>query len=276
MSARVATYFPFNVTCYLQRPLVRRPGAQACWDPIPQIRQRVPGVADVQALQTAADRLSGAILQRRCTYWVRRLVPTFSSVECAALQPGYRFGMAQMAVATDIVFKRSEPLTALFQRACELGVRWYYQTSFAKNYTRSDHHGDRILRVETCSNDTRHFGVGRRLENLPLLRDKLAATDERTVALQADLMASTVDIGQPKVGCNASAARGVIVSPRLAPSFGVLLLKLRVRLLGPLATLATHSNSHRPYFTPTPSTLLHEVDTALDHLCAALGLQRAA
>src|SRR3954447_16565935 len=139
-----------------------------------------------------------------------------------------------MELATDVVFKRSAPLRALFQRACELGVlvgganrtthlfgrrinrsyrgklqtvldqrdaghpvlRWYYQTSFAKQYVRGDQHADRILRNETCSNDTRHFGVGRRLENLPLLRDKLAATNERCLALQAELLASAIDTGQ--------------------------------------------------------------------------------
>jgi len=84
--------------------------------------------------------------------------------------------------------KRSAPLRALFQRACELGVlvgganrtthlfgrrinRHYhgklqtvldqrdvtpsaalvYQTSFAKQYVRGDQHSDRILRNETCS-----------------------------------------------------------------------------------------------------------------------------
>jgi hypothetical protein len=190
-------------------------------------------VQDVGALQAAADRLSAAILERRSAYWARRLVPVFSQAERAALQPGYRYSMVQMELATDVVFKRSAPLRALFQRACELGVlvggaerttqlfgrridrryqgklqtvldqrdagrpvlRWYYQTSFAKNYVRGDRHGDRILRAETCSNDTRHFGVGRRLDNLPLLRDKLAATNNRTLALQADLLASTVDSG---------------------------------------------------------------------------------
>jgi hypothetical protein len=141
------------------------------------------------------------------------LVPVFSDTERNALKPGYRYSMAQMELATDVVFKRSAPLTVCFQRACELGIlvggaqrttrlfgrhisrhyrgklqtvldqrevghpvlRWYYQTSFAKQYTRGDEQGDHILRHETCSNDTRHFGVGRRLENLPLLRDKLAA-----------------------------------------------------------------------------------------------------
>src|SRR5256712_10492757 len=75
-------------------------------------------------------------------------------------------------------------------------LRWYYETSFAKQYTRGDQHTDRILRNETCSNDPRHFGVGRRLDNLPLLRDKLAATNERCLALQAELLASTIDTGQ--------------------------------------------------------------------------------
>ena len=75
-------------------------------------------------------------------------------------------------------------------------LRWYYQTSFAKQYTRGDGHADRILRTETCSNDTRHFGIGRRLENLPLLRQRLVTTNERCLALQAELLTSAVDTGQ--------------------------------------------------------------------------------
>src|SRR6266581_1506625 len=267
--------------------------------------------------------------------------------------------MAQMELATDLVFKRSAPLQALFRRACELGVlvggaertthlfgrridrryrgklqtvldqreaghpvlRWYYETSFAKQYVRGDRHADRILRNETCSNDTRHFGVGRRLENLPLLREKLAATNERCLALQAELLASTVDTGQL-----AALAQPTVVGHRRIPGLklhddrvirvletllhpgafatdwttrelhariltrhrladndyrlsqlrydlaklrakglverlgrtrryrltqtgakiGVLLVKLRARLLGPLATLATESSTHRP------------------------------
>ncbi len=42
----------------------------------------------------------------------------------------------------------------------------------------------------------RHFGVGRRLENLPLLRDKLEATNERCLALRAEVLDSAVDGGQ--------------------------------------------------------------------------------
>jgi hypothetical protein len=389
MSIRVASYFPFNVTCYFNghsfvAQELRRAGVR-----FRKADNAFLGVADVAALQVAADRLSAAVLQRRCAYWVRRLVPIFSPTERMALQPGY-YSMAQMELATDIVFKRSAPLKALFQRACELGVlvggaerttqlfgrridrryqgklqtvldrrdaghpvlRWYYATSFAKNYVRGDRSGDRILRAETCSNDTRHFGVGRRLDNLPLLRQKLAATNDRTLALQANLLASTVDSG-----LLADLARPTIVGQRRVPGLrlhddrvirlldtllhpaafagewttrelhtrvlarhrltdtdyrlsqlrydlaklrakglvhrvgrtrryrltaqgaklGVLLVKLRTRLLGPLATLANLPHAHHPALHPNSvDTAFREIDTALDHLCVALGLQRAA
>lgn len=58
---------------------------------------------------------------------------------------------------------------------------------------------------------------------------------------------------------------------------GVLLVKLRMRLLGPLATLI-----QQPKTTAAPRRLnsvdaaYREIDTALDHLSAALGLQLAA
>ena len=122
MSLRVASYFPFNVTCYFNgHSFVAQELTRA------GVRFRTAdnaflGVADVAALQAAADRLSPSLLQRRCAYWVRRLVPTFSTAERAALAPGYRYSMAQMELATDVVFKRSAPLKALFRRACELGV----------------------------------------------------------------------------------------------------------------------------------------------------------
>src|SRR5207245_2098930 len=277
------------------------------------------------------------------------------------------------------------PLTALFRRACELGVlvgganrtthlfgrrinrryqgklltvldqrdaghpvlRWYYQTSFAKQYVRGDQHSDRILRNETCSNDTYHFGVGRRLENLPLLREQLAATNERCLTEQAELLASAVDTGQL-----AALAAPVMIGQRRVPGLklhddrvirlletllhpggfmrdwttrelqtrlvarhrlvsdeyrlsqlrydlsklrakglverigktrrydltpfglklGVLLIKLRMRRLGPLASLIRQPNTNAaPRHTNSVDAAYREVDTALDHLSAALG-----
>jgi len=390
MSVRVATYFPFNVTCYFNGHSFVAQELTRAGVRFRKADNAFLAAADVDALQVAADRLTAAVLQRRCSYWVRRLVPVFSPVERAALAPGYRYSMAQMELATDVVFKRSAPLNALFQRACELGVlvggaertthlfgrrinrhyqgklqtvldqreaghpvlRWYYQTSFAKQYTRGDRHADRILRTETCSNDTRHFGIGRRVENLPLLQEKLLATNTRCLALQAELLASTVDTGQLTALSQPTVvgqrripglkihddrvirlletllhpaafapdwttrdlrtrilarhhlaegdyrlsqlrydlaklrAKGLIERVgksrryRFTPlglKLGVLLVKLRIRLLGPLITLVTQSTTSRAStHRLSANAAFHQVDVALDHLSATLGLKHAA
>lgn len=390
MSVRVASYFPFNVTCYLNGHSFVAQELTRDEIRFRKVDNAFLGVADVHALQAAADQVSTALLQRRCAYWLRRLVPVFSPTERAALSPGYRYSMAQMELATDIIFKRSAPLTALFQRACELGVlvggaertshvfgrrisrhyqgnlqtvlvqreaghpvmRWYYQTSFAKQYTRGDQHSDRILRTETCANDTRHFGVGRRLDNLPALRDKLMATNERCLALQAALLASPIDTGQlaaltgptiigkrripglklhddrvirlletllhprgflsewttrelharilvrhrltdtdyrlSQLRYDLSKLRAKQLVERLGTSrryqltslglkLGVLLVKLRSRLLGPLTALLSNPTAYRP--APPPNSVdaaFREVDAALDRLSLALGFTKAA
>jgi hypothetical protein len=390
MSIRVASYFPFNVTCYLNghsfvaQELIRT-GVR-----FRQADNAFLAVADVTALQAAADRVSAALLERRCNYWMHRLVPVFSPTERTALAPGYRYSMAQMELATDVIFKRSAPLTALFRRACELGVlvggaertshlfgrrisrryqgklqtvlgqreaghpvmRWYYHSSFAKQYTRGDQHADRILRTETCCNDTYHFGVGRRLENLPALHDKLAGINTRCLELQAECLASPIDTGQL-----AALAAPTLVGRRRVPGLklhddrvirlletllhpagfvadwtsrdlhirilarhrlteatyrlsqlrydlgklrakglverlgasrryhltplglklGVLLVKLRMRLLGPLTTLVTTTPARRqPSSANSVDNALRQVDIALDHLAATIGLRQVA
>jgi hypothetical protein len=122
MSVRVAGYFPFNVTCFFNGHSFVAEDLIRAGIRFRKADNAFLGVADVASLQAAADRLSAAILERRCSYWVRRLVPTFTPSERAALPLAYRYSMAQMELATDIIFKRSAPLKALFQRACELGV----------------------------------------------------------------------------------------------------------------------------------------------------------
>jgi hypothetical protein len=68
-------------------------------------------------------------------------------------------------------------------------LRAYYRTSFVKQYQKAE----TLLRAETCLNDTRHLGIGRRLENLPALVERLGATTRRFQDLQAELLASAVD-----------------------------------------------------------------------------------
>jgi hypothetical protein len=125
MSVRVATYFPFNVTCYFNGHSFVAHELTRAGVRFRKADNAFLGVADAATLQAAAWRLGPALLQRRCAYWVRRLVPTFTPTEHAALQPGYRYTMAQMELATDVVFKRTAPLRTLFQRACErVDLKW--------------------------------------------------------------------------------------------------------------------------------------------------------
>ena len=157
-------------------------------------------------------------------------------------------------VATDVRVKRSAPLQAMFRRTCELGVLvggaqrtthlfgrridhnyranskrcWTSAkpvTRYSVGITRRRSPSNTlaaIVRViascgaETCSNDTRHFGVGRRLDNLPSLREKEVATNDLTLALQADLLSSTVDTGQL-----AALAEPTLVGQRRIPGFEV-------------------------------------------------------
>ena len=53
-------------------------------------------------------------------------------------------------------------------------LRAYYKSSYVKQYEK----GDRLLRTETCLNDTYHLGIGRKLDNLPAIRRHLAATTD--------------------------------------------------------------------------------------------------
>ena len=386
MSLRVGTFLPFTLACFVNghsfvaQELTRGGLAFRKED------NAFLAVADVAALEVAAARLTPRLIEQRCDHWARRLAPAFSAAERAVLPLGYRYSVAQIELATDIIFKRSAPLKALFRRATELGIllggadrtthlfgrrithryqgklqtvldrrnegqpilRSYYQSSFVKQYEK----GDRLLRTETCLNNTYDLGIGRHLEHLPELYERLLATNKRYLDAQAELLASTVDAGEL-----ATLARPVQVRARRVPGLkleddrvirllegllhpgtfiadwtsrevhvrllarhrltdadyrlgqlrsdlgklrahglverlgtsrryrltprglklGVLLVKLRTRLLGPLATLATDAQPRR--LTRNPSAVeaaFRQVDAALDHLCDTLGLNWAA
>ena len=386
MSLRVGTFLPFTLTCFLNGHSFLAQELTRAGVAFRQDDNAFLAVADVAALEAAAERLTPRLIEQRCDHWARRLAPSFSPAERTALPLGYRYSVAQIELATDVIFKRSAPLKALFRRATEIGIllggadrtthlfgrrithryrgklqtvldrrnegqpilRSYYQSSFVKQYEK----GDRLLRTETCLNNTYDLGIGRHLEHLPELRDRMQATNRRYLEAQAELLASTVDAGDL-----ADLARPVQVGQRRVPGLkleddrvirllegllhpgtfladwttrevhtrllarhrlaegdyrlgqlrydlaklrahglverlgtsrryrltprglklGVLLVKLRTRLLGPLVTLAGEAAPRRPTGTPSEvEAAFRQVDAALDQLCAALGLKPAA
>jgi len=385
MSLRLATYLPFNITCYLNghsflAQELSRQGVRFRKDD-----NAFLAVAGLDALKAAAERLTPELLRERCDYWAARLAPSFNEREREAIKPAYRYSIAQIELATDVVFKRSAPLRALFQRAVDIGLllggaqrtthlfgrritrryngklqtvldrrdeghpvlRSYYQTSFVKQYEKSD----RLLRTETCVNSTYHLGIGRRLENLPQLVGRMAETNQRYLDLQAELLDSTVDTGylaalaqpslvgkrrvpgiklqddrvirlldallhpggliadwttrdvhtrilerhrlaetdyrlsQLRYDLSKLRAKGLVERIgktrryRLTPSglkLGVLLVKARTRLLGPLLALAGATRDRPSPRNPSRvEAALRQLDTDLDNLCQTLGLSAA-
>jgi hypothetical protein len=385
MSLRVATYLPFNVTCYLNGHSFLAQELTRLGLSFRKEDNAFLDVADPGLLQSLADQLTPARLRQRCDYWARQLAPTFSPQERAGLDLSYRYSIGQIELATDVIFKRSAPLKALFGRAAELGMvlggadrttqifgrrinrryqgklqtvlerreeghpvlRSYYQTSFVRQYEK----GDRLLRTETCINDTRHLGLGRRLENLPKLIEGMAATNTRYLESQAELLDSTVDTGEL-----AKLAQPTLIGLRRVPGIklhddrvlrllevllhpggfiadwssrevharllcrhrlteadyrlsqlrydltklrakgfvqrigttrqyrltetglklGVLLVKLRTRLLGPLCSLAVEPTRRRSTRNPSDvEAAFRQLDGALNHICALLGLRAA-
>lgn len=386
MSLRVGTFLPFTLAVFLnghsflaQELTRQRVGFR-------QDDNTFLAVADVAAREAASARLTPRLIEQRCDDWARRLAPAFSTAERAARPLGYRDSIAQIELATDGLCKRTAPLKALFRRATELGVllggadrtthlfgrritrrysgklqtvldrrnegqpilRSYYRSSFVKQYEK----GDRLLRTETCLNNTHDLGIGRSLEHLPELRERMAATNARYLDAQAELLVSTVDAGDL-----ASLARPVQVGARRVPGLkleddrvirllaglrhpgtfvadwtsrevstrlvarhrlteaeyrlsqfrydlgklrahgrverlgtsrrdrltprglklGVLLVKRRTRLLGPLTTLAFDTAPRPPARTQSEvEAAFRQVEVALDHLCATLGLKPAA
>lgn len=385
MSLRVGSFLPFTLAYWLNGHSFLAQELTRAGVAFRKDDNAFLAVADLAALEAAADRLTPRLIEQRCNHWARRLAPAFSSAERAALPLGYRYSLAQIELATDVIFKRTAPLKALFQRAAELGVllggadrtthlfgrritqryagklqtvldrrnegqpilRSYYHSSFVKQYEK----GDRLLRTETCLNNTHDLGIGRGLEHLPELAEHLLRTNLRYLDLQAELLASTVDAGDL-----ASLARPIMLGRRRVPGLklqddrvirllegllhpgtfvadwtsrdvhtrlltrhrlteaeyrlsqlrydlgklrahglverlgtsrryrltprglklGVLLVKLRTRLLGPLTSLAVDAGPRRRgHASSAVEAAFCQVDAALDHLCTTLGLTAA-
>ncbi|MDE2811712.1 MAG: hypothetical protein OXM01_01730 [Gemmatimonadota bacterium] len=246
MSLCVASYLPFSVNCFMNGHSyvageLRRAGVAFRREDNAIVRCTDPAL-----LAAIADRLDERILQQRANFWASRLAPRFSARERAACQLHYQWSVAQIEFARDVIFQRRARLRDLFQRAVEIGValggatqtrhifgrhinrryrgkletvlerraegfpvlRGYYKSSYVKQYEK----GNLLLRTETCLNDTYHLDIGRKLANLPALKQRLAATTDRYLEQQAELLDSTID-----TGALAKLAAPVMVGSRRVP-----------------------------------------------------------
>src|SRR5262249_6399405 len=122
MVMRVATFFPFQTTYYLNgHSFIEQELNRA------NIRFRKDdnaslAVDDVAALQAAADKLSPEIIRKRLDYWTFVLGPKFSEKERKKINLSRFYSIAQIEYCRNFIFKRHFPIHQLFERSCELGL----------------------------------------------------------------------------------------------------------------------------------------------------------
>ena len=223
----VGSFLPFQITYYLnghhhiERELLRRHIDFRKDD------NAFLAVADPVALQAAADRLSPDIIRRRLDYWTLVLGPKFSKMDRQAINLKRHYSIQQVEYCRNLIFRRHSPIHKLFERACDIGLlrllpdkithifgfRVHKRTrGKLQSVLEQIEHGHHVfracgknavlrmyekfttfLRLEALSNNLRDFGLKKSLDNLPAVREKLAAVTDRLAAFQAAALNVHVD-----------------------------------------------------------------------------------
>lgn len=227
MVLRVASFFPFQTTYYLnghsfiEQELNRRAVSFRKND------NAFLAVADPEALQAAADRLTPDIIRERLEYWTFVLGPKFSRRERAAMNLRRFYAVRQVEYCRNFVFKRHFPIHKIFERSCELGLwrltahkiseifgtrltrrlpgklhttleqiehghhifRAYWKNGFLKQYEKFS----TFLRNELCSNNLTDFGLKKGLAHLAAARHKFLEITDRFATFQAQALNVHVD-----------------------------------------------------------------------------------
>jgi len=224
---RVASFFPFQTTYYLnghsfmERELLRARIEFKKQD------NAFLAVADVAALQTAADSLSPELIRERLDYWTFHLGPKFSAHERQEVCLSRFYAIAQIEYCRNFIFKRHFPIHKIFERGCELGLwrltahkiseifgvrvtrklkgklanvveqieaghhifRAYCKNAFIKQYEKFAV----FLRNEVCSNNLSDFRLKKGLDHLDAVRKRFQDVTGRFAAQQAQWLNVHVD-----------------------------------------------------------------------------------
>lgn len=213
---KFCTYFPFNAKLclngheYAKRQLARKGIAFEALD------NGVLSCADPERLQQICDGLSAEKIDGFLRKWLRLLPHPFTGADRKA---GYRYDISilqaefsltqvldrplhgrlffEHVIRENLDLGRPEQVQLIFDRTitCRTPGRFrtrivtqdvtpslnvYYKNTRIKQY----HKENRALRTETTINNTYDFGIGRRLHNLPRLREVGFAANRRLLEVE--------------------------------------------------------------------------------------------
>ena len=230
MFVRLCPYFPFSARVCLNQHhwLATRMRAEGM-----RFRQESNAFltcSDPARLQALATSLTTRDIDRCAQKWLRAFTPFFTPTERRTASCQHRLFFAQVEYCDNLIFDRRAALDALGERLLDANrtigqptklatifgrkvtkryrgkletviedldlpnpvIRSYCRDGSVKQYVR-DH---LTLRTEATSNNVRDFGVAKSIEQLPQLREAMAAVTDRYLTVQQDILETFVDRGQ--------------------------------------------------------------------------------
>lgn len=213
---KFCTYFPYNAKLcingheYVKRQLAKEGIAFEALD------NGIRSCANPRRLQQIAERLSPAKIDALLRKWLARVPHPFTPADRAA---GYRYDISILQAEFSLTQVFDRPLTGrvffeqVIRENLDLGRPDQVQLIFERRITRRTpgrfrtrvltegvtpslhidfkrtrikqyHKEGRALRTETTINDTRDFGIGKRLHNLPALREVGFQANRRLLHVQ--------------------------------------------------------------------------------------------
>jgi hypothetical protein len=213
---KFCSYFPYNAKLclngheYVKRQLAKEGVAFAALD------NGILSCADPKRLQQIADGLDAAKIDALLRKWLARLPHPFTPAD---RQAGYRYDISILQAEFSLTQVLDRPLMGriffeeVIRENLDLGRPDQVQLIFDRRVTRRTpgrfrtrvltegvtptlhidykhsrikqyHKEGRALRTETTINDTRDFAIGKRLKNLPALREVGFAANRRLLDVQ--------------------------------------------------------------------------------------------
>jgi len=223
----VGSFLPFSITYYLnghhfiERQL-QRAGVEFRKDD-----NAFLWVANAQALQAAADRLSPQIIRQQLDHWTWVVGPKFSQKDRAAINLRRHYSLQQIEYCRNFAFRRNFPIHKLFERSCDLGLFRLTADKLSQVFGFRLHkrirgklatvleridHGHHVLRacgknavlrmyekfstflrLEVLSNNLKDFGLKKSLDNLEAVRQTLATITDHFAGFEAQALDAHVD-----------------------------------------------------------------------------------
>jgi hypothetical protein len=230
MFVRMCPYFPFTArVCLNQHHWLANRMREEGID-FQQSSNAFVKCSNPKQLQELADSLTAKDLLTCGHQWLAYFTPFFSERERKHMGCQHRLFFAQVEYCDNLIFHRRAALDEMGERLLDANrtigqpnlittifgrkvtklyrgklqtviedldlpnpvIRSHYGNGFIKQYVR-DH---RNLRTEPATNNVADYGIGKAVENLPQLRERMSTITDNYLNVQQDILETFVDRGQ--------------------------------------------------------------------------------